>query len=121
MLFDIDDALEEMALEGRSHFSPHYVCNRANISDLKMVTEYLYKQVGYKLRVYYEIECPEGDSDFAVDSLSDLMIEERSCQICGTRYTPDLDRVWIAFDFMSNYIEHIKKKKKNKHLVLAMV
>ncbi|HHY1425945.1 TPA: hypothetical protein ACV1G0_000792 [Bacillus cereus] len=112
MLFVVDDTLEEMAFEERQHFSPLYVCNRANISDLKMVTEHMAKQIGYKLKMYYEIECPEGDSDFAVDSLSDLDIEERVCEFCGTAYIPDLDRVWVVFDFLPEYIEYIKKKEK---------
>lgn len=117
MLFVIDDILEEMVLENRSHFSPHFICSRANIDDLKSVTDHLFNQVGSKLKVYFEVECPEGDSDFSVRSPQELNPElEVACHICGTKYLPDPDRVWISFDFTPNYIEYVKKKKLNEKL-----
>ncbi|SMQ60990.1 hypothetical protein SAMN05444673_0450 [Bacillus sp. OV166] len=123
MLFILDDILEEMAYENKSHFSPHYICNRACINDLKSVSEYLLKLVGAKLNVYYEVECPEGDSDFSVESPLVLPTEPRNCHICNTEYTPDIDRVWIAFDFLPEYRDYVKKKRnykqKNKHLALV--
>lgn len=125
MLYIIDEVLEEMALENISHFSPHYICNRANIPDLKAVTEYLLQFVGIKLYVFYEVECPEGDSDFAITSPQDLPQEQRRCHICQTVYLPDIDRVWIAFDFIPHFKEHVKKKrifkqkKQRQHLMLV--
>ena len=121
MLFIIDEILEEMAFERKRHFSPHYVSNRAGINDLKAVTEYLLKEVGTKLNVYFEVECPEGDSDFAVKSPLDLPNEIRSCHICQTEYTPDPSRVWIAFDFTPQYDEYVKKKKMKKKTTKLML
>lgn len=112
--FLIDDVLEEMALEGKKHFSPHYVCARTGIADLKFVTEHMLSQVGKKLRVYFEIECPEGDSDYAVDSPLDIVEEERQCHVCGIRYIPNTDKVWVAFDFLPPYVEHVKKKLRGQ-------
>lgn len=112
--FLIDDVLEEMALEGRKHFSPHYVCTRTGIADLKFVTEHMLTQVGKKLRVYFEVECPEGDSDYAVDSPMDVVKEERQCSICGIRYEPNPEKVWVAFDFLPLFLEHVKKKLRGQ-------
>jgi hypothetical protein len=117
VIYIIDDILEEMALENKSHFSPHYVCNRSKINDLKAVTEYLLQLVGNKLNVYFEVECPEGDSDFAVESPLDLSKEVRKCHICGNEYTPDLEKIWISFDFKPQYKEYVKKKRKQKEYV----
>jgi len=108
--FLIDDVLEEMAVEGKKHFSPHYVCTRTGIADLKFVTEHLLTLLGKKLRVYFEVECPDGDSDYAVDSPSDIVKEERKCHICDVTYIPNPEKVWIAFDFLPPYVEHVKKK-----------
>jgi hypothetical protein len=112
--FLIDDVLEEMAKEGRKHFSPHYVCARTGIADLKFVTEHMLTQVGKKLRVYFEVECPEGDSDFPVNNPLDIVQEERECHICGIKYTPNPEKVWIAFDFLPPYLEHVKKKLRGQ-------
>jgi hypothetical protein len=123
MLFILDDILEEMAYENKSHFSPHYISNRAGIKDLRSVSEYLLKLVGAKLNVCYEVECPEGDSDFSVESPFHLPEEQKRCHICGTKYVPSIDRVWISFDFLPEYREYVKKKrnygKKKKYLVLV--
>lgn len=114
MYFAIEDILEEMARENITHFSPHYVCHRANIADLKGVTEYLLDEVRRgKLKVFLEVECPEGDSDFAVSSIDELTTEPRHCHICGTEYIPDKDKIWIAFDFTTEFKEFLKKKSLN--------
>jgi len=109
-LFSIDDILEEMALEGKTHFAPHYINTRGGFNDLEGVTKYLLKEVGTKLEINFEIECPEGDSDFAIDTLDEIPSEERECSICGILYTPSSDNVWVSFDFTSEYRNHIKKK-----------
>lgn len=119
VIYIIDDILEEMAIEERVHFSPHYVCTRAGIDDLKSVTEYLLKLVGQKLIVNFEVECPEGDSDFAVKTPQELRNEERACHICGKEYVPNPDRVWIIFDFIPEYKEYVKKKNIKRQLILV--
>lgn len=113
-MFIIDDILEEMAMENIQHFSPHYVCNRANNNNLKEVTDYLLELVGKKLKVYFEVECPDGDSDYAVDSPADIEFKPRKCSICDIEYIPDPERIWVAFDFSPNYLEHVKKKENYK-------
>ncbi|MCM3705303.1 hypothetical protein M3205_06120 [Cytobacillus firmus] len=123
MLFIIDEILEEMALENKSHFSPRYICNRSGIHDLKAVTEYLIQLVGQKLRVTFEVECPEGDSDFAVESPHELSNEKRICHICGVEYIPNPERIWVAFDFLPEYKQYVKKKRNLNPLArnLALV
>lgn len=113
-MFIIDDILEEMAMDNIKHFSPHYVCNLSNNNNLKEVTDYLLELVGRKLKVYFEVECPEGDSDYAVDSPADIEFKPRTCSICNIEYIPDPERVWVAFDFLPEYLEYVKKKKTNK-------
>ncbi|GGF72709.1 hypothetical protein GCM10010912_17390 [Paenibacillus albidus] len=108
--FLLDDTLEIMAQNNKKHFSPHFVCAQSGIADIKAVTEYLYSQVGRKLKVYYEVECPDGDSDFAVVSPDLVSDDWKVCSICGIDYIPDPDRVWVAFDFLPPYIDHVKKK-----------
>jgi hypothetical protein len=110
----INDALKEMAYEERKYFSPHYVSTRTGIADLKYVTEHLLSLAasGKILFVNYEIECPEGDSDFSVNKLEDLVFEPRICHVCGVEYIPDLDRIWVTFDFYPDYVDFIKKKEK---------
>jgi hypothetical protein len=111
LYFLIEDVLEQMATEGRSHFAPHYVCARLGVTDLKAVTEQMLDLVGKKLTVYYEVECPDGDSDYDVDSLSDIVEEPRKCSVCGIEYVPSLEKVWIVFNFLPQYLNHLKKKK----------
>ena len=111
MVYTIEDTLEEMALEHKRNFAPQYVSQRSGCNDLTIVTRCLLDLVGKKLSVYYEIECPYGDSDFAINSLANLPLETRSCHICGQEYTPNLDRVWIGFNFLPEYISHVKKKR----------
>lgn len=108
--FLIDNILDDMAVEERKHFSPHYVCNRAGETNLKEVTEHLLYLVGYKLKVYFEVECPEGDSDFAVSHPSQIEKKVRTCSICGVEYIPDENRIWVAFDFLPEYVDVVKKK-----------
>lgn len=118
--FAIDDTLEEMAIEGVTHFSPNYVCQRSGINDTKSMTEYLLQQVDTKLKVYFEVECPDGDSDFVVSSPSDIIIEPRTCSVCFEEYTPNPEDIWIAFDFTENYLDHVKKKERNKDNLIMM-
>lgn len=108
----IDDVLEEMAIEDKTHFSPRLICQKSNINDLKFVTEYLLSLVKSKsrIKVNYEVECPNGDSDFAIKDPNELELELRECHICTIPYRPSLDRIWISFDFLPEYKEHVKKK-----------
>jgi len=119
VLYIIDDILEEMAVENKKHFSPHYVCSRAGTSDLKSVTKYLLDLVGKKLNVYFEVECPEGDSDYAVNSPEEIENDFRFCSICQTEYIPSPDKIWIGFDFIPEYIDYVKKKVQKPELVLV--
>ncbi|PLV34979.1 hypothetical protein BSP4_10950 [Bacillus subtilis subsp. subtilis] len=115
MLFIIDEILENMVREDKRYFSPHYIisvaANQGENLSLKQVTEYLLSLVPAKLRVYYEVECPNGDSDFAIDSPHQKLDEFKICHICNTEYMPSLDRVWVSFDFTPEYRAYIKKKR----------
>lgn len=109
--FIIDDLLEIMAIEGRRRFSPNYVCERLNIDDIMAVADYLISLTGQKLVPQFEVECPNGDSDFSVSDPRLITSDNRCCSICGEEYMPDPDRVWLVFDFTDKFVDHIKKKK----------
>lgn len=116
--FDIDDLLEQLVLEGRQHFSPHYMCQRLGISDIDGVADYLLSLANVKLIPYYEVECPEGDSDFIIPDPTKLEQEPRICRFCGTEYIPDPNRIWLAFDFTKSFIDHVKKKKERSCITI---
>lgn len=115
MLFIIDEILENMVREDKRYFSPHYIISAAATQgvdlSLKQVTEYLLSLVPTKIKVHYDVECPNGDSDFAIDSPHQIKDEFRTCHICHTEYIPSLDRVWVYFDFTPEYRDYIKKKR----------
>jgi len=113
--FQLEDILsgllEKMALEGKRHFSPHYVCTLSGIADIVLVSEYLFQQVSRKrLKVFFEVECPEGDSDFAIKSPDEIPRTKRKCHICGTEYVPNPEKIWVAFSFEQAYLDYLKKK-----------
>lgn len=116
--FQLEAFLEQMAFEEKRHFSPHYFCAVTGIADLKFATEYLLfeakKPFNRKLNVFYEVECPEGDSDFTIDSPDHVPNDLRVCQYCGTAYFPDPRKIWIAFDFTKDYTDFVKKKSATK-------
>lgn len=123
--FEIEDILEEtlkdMAIHDKKFFSPHYVCAYSGIADLKLVSEYLLNEAAKikrkKIYVYYEVECPEGDSDFSVANPIELPTSECICHQCGVSYTPDPQKVWVGFNFTPKYIEYVKKKEKALRLM----
>lgn len=116
----LNHVLEAMAIQGKRHFSPHFVCAASGVADIKSVTEFLIqesqKERARKLNMYFEVECPEGDSDFAVKSPTEIRYGLTRCHICGTDYVPDPNRVWIAFDFTEEYKEFVKKKTAELYL-----
>lgn len=114
MLYELDDVLLEMASEDRKHFSPHYVCKRSGINDFKAVSQYLVDLVNKKLKITFEVECPEGDGDFNVPNLNELDGEIKTCHLCQREYIPDPERIWIYFDFKEDFIEYAKKKSTCK-------
>ncbi|MCY9027164.1 hypothetical protein MOF32_30295 [Priestia megaterium] len=129
MLFIIDDILEEMAIEGKRYFSPHYIISIAKqsgqILTLKETTNHLLSLVGSnkKLQVFYEVECPNGDNDFPISSPLELSNEERTCHLCHVEYIPSPDRVWVYFDFTPAYKNYLKKKSlvPEQPQILALV
>lgn len=112
--FEVDDLLEQMVLEGRQHFAPHYICQRLGMDDIDGVADYLLSLKNVKLIPYYEVECPEGDSDYILEDPTRLDFEPRICHICGIEYVPDPDKIWLAFDFTKAFIDHVKKKKQRE-------
>lgn len=107
--FIIDDELEKMAIEGCQHFAPHYICQRLGINEISAVADYLLSLTNSKLIPYFEVECPNGDSDFIVENPNYIPSEPRECSICGIEYEPDPENIWLAFDFTPQYLDHIKK------------
>lgn len=127
----IDDLLRQMALEGRRRFSPRYICGRLKINNDEEVANYLLGLAESKVIPMFEVECPNGDSDFFVDHPNKILYEPRYCSICGIEYIPDPDQIWLVFNFTNKYVEYEKKnvelnkltvtKKTNKQQVISMV
>lgn len=60
-------------------------------------------------KIRYEITCPECASDVLVlDNLKDIPKNKIQCDICGTRFIPTEDDIWIVCDFFFE-----RKKEKN--------
>lgn len=116
-LFIIDDLLERMAAEGRNHFAPHYICQRLNMPDTEVsdIADYLLSLSGKKVIPLFQVECPEGDSDFVIEN--PLLLDEspRICRFCGIEYIPDPGRIWLRFNFTPEFINHVKKKTISKY------
>lgn len=107
----IDEELRLMAFEGAERFSPIEVCNRLGSAEYEAVTEYLLKLDNDKLIAKWEVECPEGHSDFTVRHPDDISPEPHYCRLCEDEepYIPDPDRVWLVFDFNPEYVAALKK------------
>lgn len=112
--YKVNDILEKMAMEGRRHFSPLYVCERLNTENIKDVVEFLFSDSCKDIiKPNFEVMCPEGDTDFIVHSLDLIPTNDvRMCHLCGTEYIPSLKDIWVTFDFTDGYINHIKKKTR---------
>lgn len=102
--------LEIMAVEGKRNFSPLYICEQLNIKDEKEVAILLFSLTDI-VKPNYEVECPEGDTDFAVDNLDSITSEPRICHLCGAEYVPDPKRIWVSFNFVDSFKDEVKKKK----------
>lgn len=114
MLKDIYEVLEQMAIEGRKFFTPLYISKKLsfNIAE-KDLTEILLKYFHEVLITNFEVECPDGHSDFIVHDLDLVSTELVNCRICGMEYIPDPSRIWISFDFKPDFIELVKKKARS--------
>lgn len=110
--YEIVEILENMAIEGRRNFSPLYVCKRLGTENIKEVTAFLFSECCRDiLKPNFEVQCPQGDSDFIVHDLNLVPINTvKICHICGSEYIPNLKDIWVTFDFTDDYIKHIKKK-----------
>ncbi|KAA8673374.1 hypothetical protein [Clostridium sp. HV4-5-A1G] len=109
--YEIYGLLENMAIENRRNFSPLYVCKRLKTRDIKEVTYSLINDFKDILKINYEVECPNGDSDFIVDDISQIKDEMRICHHCGEKYIPDPKNIWLTFNFKDDFKDYVKKKK----------
>ena len=90
--------LKEVGEKGITRFSPRYVADYIGLNQ-EDTNKILLRavQVGI-IHIYYEIECPQGDSDFYVTELKDVDWDvEHNCRVCGTTYTPSPNHVWVTF------------------------
>jgi hypothetical protein len=109
--YELNSLLEKMALEGRRYFSPKYICDRLQNADLKEVTNYLLSNSYSDIVIpSFEIECPDGDSDFIVTDPSLIPTELRICHLCGMEYVPSPKRIWLTFNFTEEFKQYVKKK-----------
>lgn len=117
--YEVMDLLQKMALEGRRYFSPHYICERLGIDDAKEVASFLLSATCKDIVIpRFEVECPEGDSDFSTTDISLISNDPRTCRYCGTEYIPDPKHIWLTFNFTDQYKQDIKKKN---YLVMQMI
>lgn len=94
----LDVYLEQAARREIWRFSPGFAAKEIG-ADLRIVQELLLRAAQIKaIQVYFEIECPEGDSDFYVAKLGEIdWNTERQCRVCDTIYTPSPDHIWLVF------------------------
>ncbi|MPM68614.1 hypothetical protein SDC9_115548 [bioreactor metagenome] len=117
-IYDIDDLLVEMAKKDIRHFSPYFLCQYIKDCNIEQITDYLLSLVNKNLIVYYEVQCPNEHSDYVVKDPHDIVMEPRECQVCGEDYIPDPSNIWVAFDFMPSFVEHVKKNKSRTYTTL---
>lgn len=110
-LYQIIKILETLAIEEKRNFTPHYIANRFNIDDVEELTKILLSPL-YKGIVIpnFEIECPEGDTDFIVHDPLSIPDEPRVCHLCGVEYVSNPKRIWISFNFTDEFTNNLKKK-----------
>jgi hypothetical protein len=98
LITKLDSYLHGASARGVWRITPGLVADETGL-DLGTTQGLLLKaaQVG-AIDIYYEIECPEGDSDFYVDKLENVdWGEERQCRACYVSYQPSPDNVWVVF------------------------
>jgi hypothetical protein len=103
LLVSLDSYLYDAGTRGIRRFSPDLAANDMGL-DLGTIQGLLLKaaQVG-AIEVYYEIECPEGDSDFYVGKLEEVdWGVERQCRACYVFYQPSPSHVWVTFGLKSS-------------------
>lgn len=113
--YEIDDLLEQMAMENKTHFAPHFICQKLGNIEINEIADCLLSFVPKILFPLWEVECPLGDSDFVVSNPKLLPNDLQTCHHCGLEYYPDPERVWLAFNFNPEYVSHIKKKQERKN------
>lgn len=116
--YQIYGLLEDMVIENRRNFSPLYICSRLDVDDIKGITCLLINDFNDILSVNYEVECPNGDSDFIVNDISLIKDEIRICHHCGEEYVPDPKNIWITFNFKDDFKDYVKKKESRQIKVM---
>lgn len=111
--YRIYELLKDMAKDDIKKFSPVYICERLCVDNIKLITCVLINNFKDILKVNYEVECPNGDSDFIVDDISLIKDEMRICHHCGQEYVPNPKNIWITFNFKSDFKNYIKKSSHN--------
>jgi hypothetical protein len=84
-------------------FSPSYFSKEEGIT-IDNAQNMLMKasQIG-AVQIYFEVECPEGDSDFYVTAINEIdWANELQCRVCDNAYTPSPDHIWVTFGIQSN-------------------
>ncbi len=97
----LDEYLNSIAEEGTKRFSPNHMAERTGL-DIQISQTILLRtaQIG-TIQTYYEIECPEGDSDFFVTRIEDVdWNTECVCRVCGTEYIPNPSNIWVTFSIL---------------------
>lgn len=100
----LDGALHYLSDEGAKRFTPKLVSEKIDISLEETRTLLLRASQLGVLEPFFEIECPEGDSDFFVKSLEEINWgKEVQCRVCDSIYIPSSEHVWLTFSLKGEF------------------
>ena len=94
----LDECLNDLYQRKIYRFSPRIISETTGLKK-EVLQKILLRASQLKVLVTsYEIECPEGDSDFSVSSIHKIPWGvELQCRVCDTIYTPSISNIWLTF------------------------
>jgi len=119
----IEQVLEQLALQEKKRFNAYFVAYLAEQVDVDKVNEYLMMKANFGvLDVKVETICPENhiDQHFELKAFPEYEIQCRHCDDDQATYLPDLENTNIVFNFSTEYVEEIKKKRELTSKLIAI-
>jgi len=117
----VDEALKLLASKKRYRFNAYQVAYLSGNEDVNLVYQYLLTREPYVLTRSFEVLCPNDHSTATYSKIEDIPHKWIECRYCTEEFVPDLDRIYIVFDFTPSYLNSIsqeKDEKKSFHPVL---
>ncbi|SMG56465.1 hypothetical protein [Paenibacillus aquistagni] len=109
-VFEVDQVLEQLALNGATRFNAYYVSHLSKQEDVDEVNDYLMMKAKFGvLIVRVETICPNSHVDQQFDG--PLPNYEIECRFCEEMYTPDPLNTNVVFYFTTTFAESVKKKQ----------